>query len=231
LAGKPSVFYRLADGATAAMADSSGHGATGSYFAPDVTLGQPAPLANDPATSTAVNGNTAAHSFPTDLPLNNSARTIEAWVDTTWGGTGYLAGYGSQNTTQGFALAVNPSQVYLSGYNDDLSFSSPTTINDGSWHFVALSTNGTTATAYVDGTALGTQSFNTPLDTLASSSGFVVGSAPWGGPFLGDEADVAVFPTALTATQIQAQYQASENGASAGGVAPLSSAHSRGGRS
>ncbi len=190
-------------------------------------------MASDPAPSIGVNNNTAGQAFPTDLPYYSSARTIEAWVNTTWGGFGYLAGYGNPNTSQAFALGVGPDQVYVAGYNDDLSFTPATTLNDGNWHLIALTTNGTSATAYVDGTAIGTQSFNIPLDTLAGSAAFLVGSAPWGQAFNGDEADVAVFPSALTAAQIEAQYQLSQNGARAGGpggVAPPSSARSRGGR-
>jgi hypothetical protein len=229
LADRPSVFYRLADGAAAAMADSSGHGVTGSYFASNVTLGQPGPLASDPATSVAVNGNTAGQSFPSNLPLYSSPRTLEAWVKTTDGNFIDLAGWGANSTSQGFAMAIQGNVVTLDGYADNLAFSSPTNIDDGNWHFVAITTNGTTGTAYLDGNSLGTATFAQPLDTLPTAAGLTVGAATWGNALNGDEADMAVFPSVLTAAQIEAQYQGSGNGPRAGGVAPPPSGTSRGG--
>ena len=207
----PSVFYRLADGATSAMADSSGKGATGSYDAANVTLGAPAALASDPAPSVGTNGNPAGKGFPS-LPLYSDSRTLEGWINTTSTGFGFIAGYGAASNTEAFAVGVEPSDVYIAGYNDDLSFTSPVTLDDGNWHFIAVTTNGTSATGYVDGTAIGTENFGTPLDTLASSSGLVVGANPWGQGFSGDLADVAVFPSALSASRVKAQYDAGTAG-------------------
>jgi hypothetical protein len=205
LGDHPSVFYRLDDGSTSAMADSSGHGATGSYDAPNVTLGQAGPLASDPATSVATNGNFAGQGFPT-LPLYSDSRTLEGWINTTSTGFGNIAGYGTQSNTEAFAVGLQPNQVYVSGYNDSLGFTSPVTLDDGNWHFIVVTTNRTSATVYVDGNAVGTQNLGTALDTLPSSSGFIVGAAPWGQGFAGDLADVAVFPSALSAAQVSAQY-------------------------
>ncbi len=74
-----------------------------------------------------------------------------------------------------------------------------------------MTTNGTSATVYVDGASLGTQTFPTTLDTLPAPQGFR--SAPTSRAaaayFSGDLADVAVFPAALTAAQVAAQYAAS----------------------
>lgn len=207
LANGPSVFYRLADTATAAMADSSGGANTGQYIPSAVTLGQPGPFSDDPATSAAATW-TIGQSFPS-LPLYAHPRTLEGWVKTTSGGFGFLAGYGSQSNTEAFAVGVGPDEVYVAGYNDDLTFTPTVSLDDGNWHFVAVTTNGTTATAYVDGTSLGTQPFGTPLDTLPATSGFLVGGAPWGQGYSGDLADVAVFPRALTASQVAAQFAAS----------------------
>jgi hypothetical protein len=210
LSSKPSAFYRLADTDRGAMADSSGNAATGTYTA-QVTFGQPGPLAGDTATSISSNANGPVARATPSLPLYSSVRTLEGWVNTTSTGTNYLAGYGNQSTSQGFAVGVQPHGVYVLGYSDDLTFTSPAAINDSAWHFIAVTTNGTSATAYVDGVKLGTRTFHTTLDTVPTPQGLQIGSGPQGccADFSGDLADVALFPTALSAAKITAQFAAS----------------------
>jgi hypothetical protein len=206
LADKPSVFYRLADSTTVAMADSSGHGVTGLYNAPNVTQGVAGPLVSDPATGISDNGYEIGHSYAT-LPIDNRPRTVQAWVNTTNSGAQYIAGWGTQSNDEGFDIAVDGSHVYVQGYNDDLVFPTSVTLDDGNWHFVAVTSNGSSATAFVDGTSLGTQSFATELDTLGSANGLIVGAAIWqANGMVGDLADLAVFPTALSAAQIDSLY-------------------------
>jgi hypothetical protein len=226
LAAKPSVFYRLADGDRGAMADSSGHAATGSYSIAAATLGQTNPLPNDAATSVGDNGNGPVASGHPSLPLHNGSRTLEGWVNTTSGGTVWVAGYGVDSTGEGFAVAVQPNDVYVSGYDDDLTFTAPSPLNDGSWHFVAVTTNGSSATVYVDGSSIGTQNFAATLDTLSSVQGFEIGADAQGccGYFNGDLADVAVFPSALTTAQISAQFAASGLGRPSAPTSPSATA-------
>ncbi len=68
-------------------------------------------------------------------------------------------------------MHIQPNDVLVSGYNDDLTFTTTAAITDGHWHFIAVTTNGTSATVYVDGTSLGTQNFPTTLDTLPAAPG------------------------------------------------------------
>jgi hypothetical protein len=194
------------------MADSSGHGATGAYT-PQVTLSQAGPLPSELIA--------AARGAPS-LPLAGQPRTVEGWVNTTDSGPDFLAGYGQALGAEGFSVSIDPTDVTVSGYEDDLVFTSPAALNDGSWHFVVATTTRTSATVYVDGTSLGTQTFPTPLDTLAAPEGLEIGAPPQGccGYFTGGLADIAVFPTALTAAQVTAQFTAS-------GRAPPRQSHSR----
>jgi hypothetical protein len=226
LADSPSVFYRLADTGAAAVADSSGHRATGAFNTEAVTLGQANPLPTDAATSIGDNGNGPAATGNPSLPLHNGARTLEGWVNTTAGGSEWLAGYGVDSTGQGFAVAVQPNDVYVSGYNDDLTFTAPAALNDGSWHFIAVTSNGSSATVYVDGASIGTQNFAGTLDTLPSPQGLDIGADAQGccGYFSGDLADVAVFPSALSAAQISAQFAASGLGLPAAPGSPTATA-------
>jgi hypothetical protein len=210
LSDSPSVFYRLADGTTAVMADSSGNDANGYYQAANAQLGQTGPVTSDPATAATGSG-AAIGDASAALPAYSQARSVVGWIKTTAAGTQYLVGWGSQATAEGFDVAVDASDVYVQGYSDDLTFPTGTSLDDGNWHFIAVSSNGKTATAYVDGTSLGTQKFSSPLDTVPSNGDLcVVGAAIWGGNGVyGDLADVAVFPTALTAGKLGALYSAS----------------------
>jgi hypothetical protein len=210
LSAKPSVFYRLADTDRGAMADSSGHAATGAYTG-QPTLGQPGPLATDSAASISSNGNGPAASGNPSLPLYSQPRTLEGWINTTSGGEEFLAGYGNQSTSEGFTVAIEPSDVIVSGYGDDLSFTTSAALNNGSWHFLVVTATSTSATVYVDGTSQGSQTFPTTLDTLPTPQGLQIGAGVQGccGYFSGGLADIAVFPSALTAAQVSAEYTAS----------------------
>jgi hypothetical protein len=209
----PSVFYRLADTGPHAMADSSGHGATGAYTA-NVTPGEPGPLTTDPATAIADNGEGPVATGHPSLPLYDQPRTLEGWVNTAYGGENTLAGYGTEGGSDAFSVAVEPSDVIVSDFEDDLTFATTSTLDNSHWHFIVVTSTGTSATVYVDGVSLGTQAFPTTLDTLPGPQGLQVGTSLEGGFFNGDLADVAVFPAALTATQVSAQYSASGDSAS-----------------
>jgi hypothetical protein len=108
-------------------------------------------------------------------------------------------------------VATEPTAVIVSGFGDDLSFTSSAALNNGAWHFIVVTTSGTSATVYVDGTSLGSQNFPATLDTLPTAQGLEVGAGPQGccGSFSGSLADIAVFPSALTAGQVSAEYTAS----------------------
>jgi large repetitive protein len=203
----PSAFYRLADGGNGALADSSPNQATG-YYDKNVNalgFGVTGPLAADTATAVQDSGYNIGTAYPT-LPSNNSSRTIEVWLRTTNGGTQCMAGWGNQSTSNGFDFCLGGASVYVQGYSDDLTFTNPTSLADGNWHFVAVTATATSATVYVDGALLGTQNFPTTLDTTLFTP-LQIGSFINGGyGFYGDLADLAVFPTTLTATQVGQQY-------------------------
>jgi hypothetical protein len=210
LSDGPSAYYRLGDTALGLMADSSGHGFNGSYNpgTNEVSLGQPGALTGDPDTSALGNGQYIGASRAT-APLYNSARTVEGWIKTTSGSTQYLAGWGVAGTANAFDVYLGPSSVSVDDYSQTLTFSSPASLDNGSWHFVVATYDGANLTVYVDGTSLGSQVFTQPLNTLPGGSLVVGGYYNGGGGVSGDLDEFAVFPTALTASQVQAQFTAS----------------------
>src|SRR5580658_3296124 len=214
LSDAPVAFYRLSDSTYYDLADSSGSGATGSYNSSNASLGSPGPVTADPSTAVADLGNGSdIASAPASLPLYNAPRTVQAWVNTssTSGNVQAVAQWGQSGPSNDFVLAEASDEVYVAGYNDDLSFPTPYAINDGFWHLITASYSGSSLTVYLDGQNLGTQSFADPLDTLPGSP-LSIGADPGGAvePLdSGAIADVAVFGSALSASQVTAEFSAS----------------------
>jgi hypothetical protein len=175
-ASSPAAFYRLAEpAATTVMADSSGNAADGAYSGQG-TLGEPAPLLTDPATS--ANYTTCCSGIGTGnsaLPQYNASRTVEAWFNTTSGTTNMaLAGYGPTTTNEAFIVSLSTHSINVDTYNDYLSFPTPRGVNDGNWHMAAVTYNGTNVVVYLDGQQIGSSPFAGTVNTL-NPSGLEVG--------------------------------------------------------
>lgn len=85
----------------------------------------------------------------TSLPLGNTARTMEAWLKTTQTTTGVIFNWGTTGNNQRCGLLLVNSRLYFVGQFNDLPGN--IIINDGQWHHVAASFDGTSLTLYVDG--------------------------------------------------------------------------------
>ena len=116
--------------------------------------------------------------------------------------------------------------MIVSGYSDDLSFTSATALNDGSWHFIVVTTTAARPRPTWTGPVWAAENFAATLDTLATAQGLEVGSGVQGccGYFNGSLADIAVFPAALTSAQVTAQFAASGLGRPAAPGSPLATA-------
>jgi len=111
------------------------------------------------------------------LPTGNSARTVEAWVKTTQSGSsiGNYVSYGTRSISQRAGFAVRNGRAGFIGEHRDVTGS--TFINDGKWHHVAITYDGTTIRIYVDGVldvsgnvALNTTGQNLVLGTISRPS-------------------------------------------------------------
>jgi RHS repeat-associated protein len=210
LADKPAVYYRLDETGGTTMYDSSGNGRDGTYTDDPAFKITGAPNDGDQAIS--VNGPSSSSSGA-GLPTASQARTLEAWFK--WSGTGSgwqsVMTYGPQSTNNKVAMGVwDSSHVWFSAYSNDFAdVPAGKTINDGAWHQLVFTYDGSnTGTLYLDGASLGSQNLGA-LNTTMGAAGLVLGGNNSGGDgFTGSIDEAAVYPTALTAAQVAAHYDA-----------------------
>ena len=204
LADGPSAYYRLGDSTTSVLADSSGKGRPGVYHASQVTLGVPGAISGDSDTAVTGVGGLIGTASPA-LPVEQHARTVTAWAQTSNGGQQYIAGWGNTSGAQGFSVGFSANDIYVNEYGNTLTFTTTANISNGSWHQIAVTATATSATAYLDGTSLGTQSFPVTLDTAPGP--LQVGAAVWGySGIAGNLDELAIFPTVLSAAKIAALH-------------------------
>lgn len=103
----------------------------------------------------------------TNLPAGNSPRSITAWIKTTKGSIGNIVSYGNGAAGENFNLGISGASVFVSSWVGPQYFVTASNVNDGEWHHVALSFDGTNAQTYVDGVLLDNREFliNTVLNT------------------------------------------------------------------
>jgi len=195
-----------------------GTSATSPYFGSDPTDPSAAWIALSPGCSAVNNvagygtfiypGNYYQGAAP-HLPLGNSARTVEVVMRSAAAlpaGNATLANYGNgfgpAQTNQRFGIVLQPSgALYFCGEYHDLPGNR--VVNDGLWHRVTVTFDGSTVSIYVDGqldvSSSGFSSLNTP-----SGSVFSIGADAYPEPFVGDISRVTVWSTSLSGSQVAA---------------------------
>ena len=186
-----------------------------------VTLGANGDPQNDPNTGVTLNGTTGwlQDTSPTGLPVGASSRSVELWFKTTSTVHQSLFTYGTYANNEEFGLWIDPAGTSLTawgwGGGDDPSFTSTTTVDDGKWHQVVETYNGTAISLYVDGQLLGTQAQtrNTVIDAAGLQIGDVNDATDInsGFPFNGSLDEFSVYTTALTATDVLNHFQLGAN--------------------
>ena len=205
----PSIYYRFSETTGTLLADSSGNARPGGVYG-SYALGASGALPNDPDVAISLSGGAVNQSVAgAGLPLGNAARSMEAWFKTV--GTGPIMWYGNGSTRGLFDLRLSAaSQLQLVAYSDDHNFTTPYSVADGVWHQVVATYDTTTLMLYLDGQTLGTATFGGPLNTVPDSNGFLLGNDYWA-RLTATLDEVAVYPKALTASQVAAHYTASGN--------------------
>ncbi|HWI30005.1 MAG TPA: LamG domain-containing protein [Microbacterium sp.] len=151
----------------------------------------------------------------TGIPVGASVRSTELWFKTSSAARQVLFAYGSGGNTQQYGLWIDAGGASMTawgfGNGNDKQFTMPAAVNNGAWHQVVLTYNGTTLTLYIDGVALTPQAAT--RGTVMSMYGFSVGAilnstdGNYGGWYTGSLDEVSFYTSALTQTDVTNHYQ------------------------
>jgi Concanavalin A-like lectin/glucanases superfamily len=229
LGDSPSFLWPLNDTGGTAV-DASTNGSNGTYE-PGTTQGQPGPFTG--STATAFDGNTGLVTAQNQV-TGPQAFSVEGWFKTTTNDGGKLIGFGGNQTGSSGSYdrhiyMMNDGQLVFGIWNGQTeTIETPNVYNDGAWHYVVAtydsSVGSNNMSLYIDGRLIGTGNSSS---AQGYSGYWRVGGDnlngwnldPWGGNsqgttqphsfyFNGTIADVAVYPAALSATQVAAHYAA-----------------------
>jgi hypothetical protein len=228
LADNPSFLWPLNDTGSQAN-DATSNGFEGTYES-GTTQGQPGPFSGK--TATGFDGNTGLVTAQNQV-AGPQQFSVEGWFKTTTNDGGKLIGFGGSQTGLSSSYdrhiyMMNDGQLVFGIWNNQTeTIETPNVYNDGVWHYVVATYDGTNMALYVDGQLIGT---NTSSSAQAYNGYWRVGGDnlngwnldPWGSNsqgttqphsyyFNGTIADVAVYPTALSAARVAAHYAAGLN--------------------
>jgi hypothetical protein len=224
LADSPLAYYRLDDPDATTLCDSSATASNGSYASSGVTFGAPGALTSspDPAVQlgspssgigTGGAGLTGDHSFTLEAWFRRGD-TLQNQVLVTMGGSGRgnIAGLATWSNVAGGGTS-GPSELGLDNYTTSASWNTaPVGVDiwDGGWHYLVVAYDQATklVTAFVDDRSLGAET-PTPL----ALAGAPIRLGTWidtvvNKPFVGSADEIAVYPVALSAAQVDAHFQA-----------------------
>lgn len=223
-ADTPTSLWRLGESpSSAGAADQFGSNA-GSYQG-GVTQGQTGPIGGDTATAATFDGSTGTVDVADSPDLrfaNTQALSVEAWVKTTSAAQQEIASkMANASPYQGWELGTNSGEPYLylidSWSSNAIAVTANQVINDGNWHHLVVTYDGSSKAAgvtfYIDGKAIPftTTSDDTLTGTSVSAAPLYLGSRAGSALFFnGSLADVAVYRSQLDAGQVAQHYLASQ---------------------
>jgi hypothetical protein len=219
LADSPAAYWRLGEAqASSSAADEAASPDAGTY-ANAPTLGQWGPLSGDSSRAVRFDGAGAFVDVPDAAKLKpGSASSLEAWVKTS-AANGVIVDkplVAGSTVSYSLSVASGKAKVAVNLSGGAYSVTSTASVNDGNWHHLVGTFTGSTLALYVDG-ASAASSVSTSGSLQYSTSKLQIGrfDATAGTYLAGVVDEVALYPAALTATQIGAHYAA---GSTANGV-------------
>lgn len=134
------------------------------------------------------------------LPQGNNPRTIETWIKYSTGRNDMsIFNYGTFASNQKFTLHLY-NGVYIIGEGNDLA--TGYNFNDGNWHHLAVTHNGTTTIVYVDGVIRGSKNTTYNTTGYAYQMGVSLRNGNWDFRFEGTIDELRVWNVARTQQQI-----------------------------
>jgi hypothetical protein len=209
LAGSPVSYWRLGETSGTTAADEIGAN-LGTYS--NVLLNQAGALAGDTNPSASFDGVQSYLRVSSSSSLNmTSAVTVEFWAKRRAITSTYQVLVGKpgdgQSNKENYAVWLGPSNKYTAYFGDGSTWVAVQTpaITDTNWNYVVATNNGSTVKIYLDGVLK--QLTSTTLRLTANTQPLNIGRANNNQyPFNGWLDEVALYPTALSATTVQAHY-------------------------
>jgi hypothetical protein len=193
------AHWKLDDGSGTTARDSSGNGFDGTL------IGGPTWIVGTDGGALQFDGRDDYVDFgsPASWPSGKSPRTLCGWgrTDTIASGYRWMAAYGSAVTGQAMFIGMNGSTLVAGGYGGDDVMVNNTWVA-GEWSHVALTYDGTTAKAYLNGREIGSVAKNWNLVLSRAHIGRQVNDAAefWDGGV----DDVRLYDQVLKAAEIKA---------------------------
>jgi len=202
----PSTYPRAADNKGSNIGD----------YKNGPTLGVTGALAGDANTAAQFDGvnDHVQMTGTTGIPVGASLRSVEAWFKTSSATRQVLFSYGSLTATQEYGLWLQATGTTMTawgyGGGNDKQFTLASAVNDGKWHQVVQTYNGTSLTLYIDGVALPSQlaTRGTVMDAYGFGIGAVIapGNVNSGGYFNGSIDEVSFYTTVLNQATVTNHY-------------------------
>ncbi|HSE71576.1 MAG TPA: phytase [Nocardioidaceae bacterium] len=213
----PVGYWRLGETSGTSAADETG--APPGTLVGGITTGLAGALTGDPNTAMRFNGSTgyAQVNNRSNLNFTSGDFSIEAWAQPEAltsmavlqkGGTG---GYSSWQ----YRLSVTSTgrwrgTVFVGGSN--ITVTSPAAPSTTKWTHLVLVRSGTSLRLFVDGVQVATTTFTGNVNTSTGMLALGRSGASSSDYFRGGIDEVAIYPTALTAAQIDEHYDAATTG-------------------
>jgi Concanavalin A-like lectin/glucanases superfamily len=191
--GGPRHYWRLGDRSGVTARDEVGTGAA--TYEGGVGLGAPgAPTGvTDPSVTLDGSGRVS-------LGWQWSPRTVELWLKTTDPGPG--AAFSNRNDISHYVFLGTSGDGRLLAF-DTRPLTSEARIDDGRWHYVVYTYDGTVGRLYLDGSIIASESYERILGGAEASIGY---DASLQSSFRGSVDEVAIYDTALSEAQVREHY-------------------------
>ncbi|MBF4578194.1 LamG-like jellyroll fold domain-containing protein [Frigoribacterium sp. VKM Ac-2530] len=182
-----------------------------------VQRGTAGPVSTTAASFQGQQGSTASANAPVDGP---QTFTVESWFRTTSTSGGKIVGFGDRATGNSsnydrHVYMDGAGRVSFGAYTGGTqSISSTPGLNDGKWHLATASLGSAGMSLSIDGVKVASRGDVTSAQAYKGFwrvGGDTIGGWPNAGGdwFTGDVADVAVYPTVLSAAQVDGHWVAS----------------------
>jgi len=151
----------------------------------------------------------------TGFPSGANVRSTELWFKTTSSARQVLFRYGAAGSTQEYGLWIDALGATMTawgfGNGNDKIFTMPSAVNNGAWHQVVETYDGTSITLYIDGVALPAQAATraTTMDMYGFGIGAIIRPSDGnsGGFFSGSIDEVSFYTSVLSQTTVTDHYQ------------------------